>query len=220
LHTKHLTFLCAALLLGAAGQPVRAHLIGEEAHAHGPPRYDFSVQPPTGIVLHNHDEARGAIVLTAANPGQPWPTASGATTAGASTIPGPAARVASIFSPFAPKVRTRADDKFVYVEADSMPDHIMMVGITAWQQQEDFLYDLAADLSERNNLAKQQPAVAAQKLAELKAHVRAGLDEQKFAALESGKGGQEPRPGDGNGKGKKKGDGKKKGGDGKRPPVQ
>jgi hypothetical protein len=32
-------------------------------------------------------------------------------------------------------VKTRADDKFVYVESDSMPDHIMMVGITAWQQQ-------------------------------------------------------------------------------------
>ena len=89
-----------------------------------------------------------------------------------------------------------------------------------WDTKEDFLYDLAADLSERNNLAKQQPAAAAQMLAELKAHVRAGLDEQKFAALESGKGGQDARPGDGKGKGKKKGDGKKKGGDGKRPPVQ
>jgi arylsulfatase A-like enzyme len=89
-----------------------------------------------------------------------------------------------------------------------------------WDTKEDFLYDLVADLSERNNLAKQQPAVAAQMLSELKAHVRTGLGEQKFAALESGKGGQDARPGDGKGKGKKKGDGKKKGGDGKRPPVQ
>ena len=63
-----------------------------------------------------------------------------------------------------------------------------------WDTKQDFLYDLSADLGERNNLAKQQPAVTAQLLAELKAHVRAGLGEQKFAALESGKGGQYARP--------------------------
>ncbi|MBI5772740.1 MAG: sulfatase-like hydrolase/transferase [Verrucomicrobia bacterium] len=73
-----------------------------------------------------------------------------------------------------------------------------------WDTKESFLYDLVTDLSERNNLAKQQPAVAAQMLAELKAHVRAGLGEQKFAALETGKVEQGGRPGDGKGKGGKK----------------
>lgn len=56
-----------------------------------------------------------------------------------------------------------------------------------WDTKQDFLYDLAADLAERNNLARQQPEVTARMLAELKAHVRAGLGEQKFAALEAGK---------------------------------
>src|ERR1041384_7199016 len=62
-----------------------------------------------------------------------------------------------------------------------------------WDTKEDFLYDLTADLGERNNLAKEKPAVAAQLLAELKAHVRAGLGEQKFAQLESGQGSQDAR---------------------------
>ncbi len=85
-----------------------------------------------------------------------------------------------------------------------------------WDTKEDFLYDVVADLSERNNLAKQQPAVAAQMLAEMKAHVRAGLGEAKFAALEAGKVEAGGRPG-GAGKGKaKKGSEKMKG---KRPPT-
>jgi arylsulfatase A len=66
-----------------------------------------------------------------------------------------------------------------------------------WDTKEDFLYDLSADIGERNNLAKTKPEVAAQLLAELKAHVRAGLGEQKFAALESGKFEQRGRPGGG-----------------------
>lgn len=39
------------------------------------------------------------------------------------------------FGAFAPKVKTRSDARFFYVESDSIPDHQMMVGITAWQQQ-------------------------------------------------------------------------------------
>ncbi len=80
-----------------------------------------------------------------------------------------------------------------------------------WDTKQAYLYDLVADLGERNDLAKQQPAVAAKMLAELKAHVRAGLGEQKFAALEAGKFEQGGRGGDGKGKGGKKGEGKKKG---------
>ena len=39
------------------------------------------------------------------------------------------------FTPFAPKVKTRWDERFFYVESDGLPAHNMMVGITAWQQQ-------------------------------------------------------------------------------------
>ncbi len=64
-----------------------------------------------------------------------------------------------------------------------------------WDTKEDFLYDLSTDLGERTNLAKEKSAVTAQLLAELKAHIRAGLGEQKFAAMEAGKfeaGGRRP----------------------------
>jgi phosphatidylethanolamine-binding protein (PEBP) family uncharacterized protein len=45
--------------------------------------------------------------------------------------------IADTFEPFAKlkAIQYRQDDKFFYVESNSMPDHRMMVGITAWQQQ-------------------------------------------------------------------------------------
>lgn len=43
--------------------------------------------------------------------------------------------IAAAFQAFVPKVKTHADDKFLYVESDGIPAHNMMVGITAWQQQ-------------------------------------------------------------------------------------
>ncbi len=45
--------------------------------------------------------------------------------------------IADSFDPFAKlgAVKVRQDSKFFYVESNSMPDHRMMVGITAWQQQ-------------------------------------------------------------------------------------
>ena len=39
------------------------------------------------------------------------------------------------FEPFKGKLKFRSDDKFFYVESNGMPDHSMMIGITAWQQQ-------------------------------------------------------------------------------------
>lgn len=42
---------------------------------------------------------------------------------------------AEVFSRFKPKVRFRWDANFFHVENDGIPDHGMMVGITAWQQQ-------------------------------------------------------------------------------------
>ncbi len=45
--------------------------------------------------------------------------------------------IADSFEPFAKlnALKYRQDDRFFYVESNSMPDHRMMVGITAWQQQ-------------------------------------------------------------------------------------
>lgn len=39
------------------------------------------------------------------------------------------------FEPFKDKLKFRSDEKFFYVESNGMPDHSMMVGIKAWQQQ-------------------------------------------------------------------------------------
>ena len=39
------------------------------------------------------------------------------------------------FEPFEEKLKFRWDKEFFYVESNGMPDHQMMVGITAWQQQ-------------------------------------------------------------------------------------
>jgi hypothetical protein len=42
---------------------------------------------------------------------------------------------ANVFKKFSPAVTARWDSDYLYVESDGMPDHPMMVGITAWQQQ-------------------------------------------------------------------------------------
>jgi hypothetical protein len=39
------------------------------------------------------------------------------------------------FEPFKDKVKFRSDADYFYVESNGVPDHRMMVGITAWQQQ-------------------------------------------------------------------------------------
>ena len=73
-----------------------------------------------------------------------------------------------------------------------------------WDTKEDFLYDLSTDLGEEHNLASAKPDTAAKMLAELKGHVRAGVGEEKFAALESGQAARPERPGGGKGKGPRK----------------
>jgi len=39
------------------------------------------------------------------------------------------------FKPFEKTLGLRSDDKYLYVESNGMPDHPMMIGIVAWQQQ-------------------------------------------------------------------------------------
>jgi phosphatidylethanolamine-binding protein (PEBP) family uncharacterized protein len=41
----------------------------------------------------------------------------------------------AMFERFAPAVRVRSSEKFIFVESNGLPAHGMMVGITAWQQQ-------------------------------------------------------------------------------------
>ncbi len=125
----------SAVTLAISACPSRAHLIGDDAHDHTALKYAFSLPPPAGIVLRNHEGARHVILLAAAgqNPGLLAAVADnvGAGSSGNS----PATRVAAAFTLFAPKVKTRADEHFLYVESSGMPAHTMMVGITAWQQQ-------------------------------------------------------------------------------------
>lgn len=43
--------------------------------------------------------------------------------------------LAAAFDKYSPKVKTRWDNQYLYVESDGLPDHPMMIGIRAWQQQ-------------------------------------------------------------------------------------
>lgn len=74
-----------------------------------------------------------------------------------------------------------------------------------WDTKEGLLFDLENDIGETRDVAKQQPEIAAKLTAALKAHVRAGLGEQAFAALERGEFSQGRGPGKGKAKGKGKG---------------
>ena len=49
----------------------------------------------------------------------------------------PAPEIARAFDPFVKlnAIRTRWDNRFFYVESNGIPNHPMMIGITAWQQQ-------------------------------------------------------------------------------------
>ncbi len=47
----------------------------------------------------------------------------------------PAPAIQKHFEPFKDKLEFRSDADYFYVESNGMPDHPMMVGITAWQQQ-------------------------------------------------------------------------------------
>lgn len=55
---------------------------------------------------------------------------------GSSTqTPESAPATAAPFARFAPAVRVRWDDRYVWIESNGLPAHPMMLGITAWQQQ-------------------------------------------------------------------------------------
>jgi len=108
---------CAALGLLFGGM-VSGHDLGGDPDPH----YDRSVAPPEAV-------APGWF-LARTDTGRDRPQ-NNDTPASSSDRPAQAAP----FDAFAPRVKVRWDDRFLYVESDGIPLHGMMVGITAWQQQ-------------------------------------------------------------------------------------
>lgn len=106
----------------------------------------------------------------------------------------------------------RPIDRFVWHQATEVehPQSAIRKGdyklLYFWDTKDGLLFDLKNDLGETRDGAKSHPDIAAKLEAELKDHIRAGLGEQAFAALERG----EFRQGRGSGKGKPKGKGKAK----------
>lgn len=80
------------------------------------PRYDWSVTPPGRLVAQ---AGRGANLVPA----------------GDRMVRTNRPAQAEAFARFAPAVRVRWDERYLYVESNGLPAHNMMVGITAWQQQ-------------------------------------------------------------------------------------
>src|ERR1043166_2956098 len=92
--------------------------------------YDFTVRPPTKMVLH-FSESRLALASTAlAEPAIP-----AATNGNAGAFVWQGKELAAAFAPFGRKVKTHWDSDFFYVESEGMPAHNMMIGIQNWQQQ-------------------------------------------------------------------------------------
>jgi hypothetical protein len=105
----HLPPLLTAVLLASFGglTPALGHdLATGEEHGH----YDWSVKPPEFFLAQA--TAPQNRPRAAAQPLQAAP-----------------------FLAFAPRVKVRWDERFLFVESNGLPAHNMMVGITAWQQQ-------------------------------------------------------------------------------------
>jgi len=89
-----------------------AHLIGDAQHDEMTRRIAREFRPVQVALLAQTAKASAPASLDAAAPA-----------------------AAAIFARFAPAVRERWDENFLYIESDGMPAHRLMVGITAWQQQ-------------------------------------------------------------------------------------
>lgn len=125
--------IAIALTLGLSGARVMAHQPGESNHDQDEERMGI----PQAASTEPRPAPRSNLAEPRLTPLLQLVIAQGATL---NTLPEEgheATRdwMVSVFRPFLPKVRTRFDDQFLYVESDGMPEHRMMVGITAWQQQ-------------------------------------------------------------------------------------
>lgn len=86
--------------------------------------YDHSVAPPEPVVPVFTMPSRESLLL-AVRP--TTATSSGALARGK--------LIASYFQPFAKTVKVHWDGENFYVESNGIPSHVMMTGITSWQQQ-------------------------------------------------------------------------------------
>lgn len=110
-------FLTTAALLAILVSSSQAHLIGDESHDGGFIRASSASDPL--------ERARVRLMAAATPSAASSPVAGGVSSS----------LIQSAFGAFPNRVRTRTDGQFLFVESDGMPDHGMMVGITAWQQQ-------------------------------------------------------------------------------------
>jgi hypothetical protein len=109
------SLLSLSVLLVHFPQTAQSHdLSGDDEHQH----YDWSVRPPEQNLISQANLRSGG-------------TTPGTAAQNHFTIPA----IARPFSKFSNHVRLRWDDSFLYVESNGLPEHNMMVGITAWQQQ-------------------------------------------------------------------------------------
>lgn len=106
---------------------------------------------------------------------------------------------------------TRPIDRFVWHQAVEVehPQSAIRRGnykfLYYWDTRQGQLFDLSQDLSETQDLAASRPDLATLLEKELKDHIRAGLGEEAFGALERGEvkgGARRPKKGKGKGKGK------------------
>jgi len=108
----------SSLLLGWPALLAAHDLATGAEHGH----YDFSVQPPG---------AAGAPAWFLAQADRPARERPQQTEPVIGSHPKPAAA----FEKFAPAVRVRWDQQYLWIESNGLPAHSMMTGITAWQQQ-------------------------------------------------------------------------------------
>lgn len=126
-HT-HLTNLASAIACLLVCDSASAHLIHDHTPVvvHETPKQPFTTITGNRLVLGKRDGRIQALNTV--------PVARVAAV-GSTPLPSAGARLMqSAFGAF-PKLRTRSDGRYFYIESDSIPDHNMMVGITAWQQQ-------------------------------------------------------------------------------------
>jgi phosphatidylethanolamine-binding protein (PEBP) family uncharacterized protein len=86
---------------------------------------------------HRHGSVAPATDGHAADRAAAAPRSTGPFRLAAAVRPGEESDIAAAFAPFEKlgAIATRRDDTWFYVESDGIPDHPLMVGIRAWQQQ-------------------------------------------------------------------------------------
>jgi hypothetical protein len=117
------TLVVSALVVGAAAP-------GREAAAHPWHRHSSRVPAVEAIDRADTGDAPAAVVTP--------PPADPRFRLAATRKPGRAAAdISAAFEPFTERgaIATRRDDRFFYVESNGIPEHPLMVGIRAWQQQ-------------------------------------------------------------------------------------